>query len=498
MFKFCLFTVKVCLFTFLFFSTPVNTSDSDICSENSSSLLRKDVDIVNWSDEKDALPNFDQYLKPVLFKNNKLVKDLLKGGTFEINSLRRIAKKSKTINSWGLFLNYQPKRKLKEGNSYLFTYHNEDKVQNVDNFVLGYKTSKRLFFNDAFDLMTKNADKHVFKASFPLPKDLLKRKLMPGFVNKNIKRKLNVDKIDMEIEQFGQLSKGFTGNIWFSTQNATTTFHYDSEHNIYIQLSGSKRFLMASPKDVKNMYLHPILHPFFRQSKIRNIETHSEFPLFKDVEVIEAIVEPGDILYMPAMWFHNVKAVSSELSTSLNFWSESACLAPIKELIKQKNPFDGELFDRDVSLSTEVMRIVAKKSMEVYVQSLLLSLWDNNTEKVIEVLHSILETTYDVKDFNNMESSSFCRKHSSCFIKNENESENERLASSIFDRVLVELTVESQVEELKTPFQKKCWSRYDAIISHLIVEFSVNDLVDSMESCQYIKNCLLLPLQKTK
>jgi lysine-specific demethylase 8 len=42
------------------------------------------------------------------------------------------------------------------------------------------------------------------------------------------------------------------------------------------------------------------------------------FPLFARAPFVEAVLEPGDMLYLPPRWWHFVKALSASFSAS--FW----------------------------------------------------------------------------------------------------------------------------------------------------------------------------------
>jgi [protein]-arginine 3-hydroxylase / protease len=44
----------------------------------------------------------------------------------------------------------------------------------------------------------------------------------------------------------------------------------------------------------------------------------SRFPLFRDAEFCHTIMQPGDMLFIPARCWHFVKALST--SISVNFW----------------------------------------------------------------------------------------------------------------------------------------------------------------------------------
>jgi hypothetical protein len=109
-------------------------------------------------------------------------------------------------------------------------------------------------------------------------------------------------------------------NVWIGPGGATTFTHYDIFYNFYVQLYGKKRFILFSPDHAPNLYLYPFLHPGAQQSQVDvdNID-YEAFPAFKNAKAIETILEPGDVLYLPPMWFHHVSAL--ELSMSVSVWS---------------------------------------------------------------------------------------------------------------------------------------------------------------------------------
>lgn len=48
---------------------------------------------------------------------------------------------------------------------------------------------------------------------------------------------------------------------------------------------------------------------------------YSRFPKFKDAKGYEAIVGPGDVLYIPIYWWHHVESLMRGGHTiSINFW----------------------------------------------------------------------------------------------------------------------------------------------------------------------------------
>lgn len=55
--------------------------------------------------------------------------------------------------------------------------------------------------------------------------------------------------------------------LWLSSENATATPHYDMEHNFFLQVNGTKTFLIGSPTLSKLFLPHSYLHPHWRQAQ---------------------------------------------------------------------------------------------------------------------------------------------------------------------------------------------------------------------------------------
>ncbi|XP_067929165.1 tRNA wybutosine-synthesizing protein 5-like [Watersipora subatra] len=91
--------------------------------------------------------------------------------------------------------------------------------------------------------------------------------------------------------------------------------HYDVMDNLLIQILGDKEIIMFPPSDLPYLYLQGdksvILDP-------DNADL-SQFPLFASATKYKSKLLPGDIVYIPALWFHNVKALNFSVAVNM-FW----------------------------------------------------------------------------------------------------------------------------------------------------------------------------------
>jgi hypoxia-inducible factor 1-alpha inhibitor (HIF hydroxylase) len=112
-----------------------------------------------------------------------------------------------------------------------------------------------------------------------------------------------------------------TSNLLLVGQPANITpCHYDEQENFFAQVGGEKRCLLFSPSMFKCLYPFPVHHPCDRQCMIdlRNPD-FKRFPRLAEVKGYEAVVGPGDVLYIPAYWFHQIESMK-EITVSVNFW----------------------------------------------------------------------------------------------------------------------------------------------------------------------------------
>jgi len=116
-------------------------------------------------------------------------------------------------------------------------------------------------------------------------------------------------------------------SLWIGNRGVTAT-HYDLPQNIAVVVAGSRRFTLFPPEQLRNLYLGPLDSTLAGQP-VSTVHLHEpdfdRFPRFRDAldAAMTAVLEPGDALYLPSMWFHNVEALT-DLGMLINFWWRDA------------------------------------------------------------------------------------------------------------------------------------------------------------------------------
>lgn len=101
--------------------------------------------------------------------------------------------------------------------------------------------------------------------------------------------------------------------LFLGGAGATTPLHVDptATHAWLTQISGRKRFVLYAPCDL----------PQLRNSTGTNLLSLDEIRR-RGVPSIEAVLEPGDTLFVPAFWAHYVECIDESVSITWNFLGE--------------------------------------------------------------------------------------------------------------------------------------------------------------------------------
>lgn len=102
---------------------------------------------------------------------------------------------------------------------------------------------------------------------------------------------------------------------WIGPKGTISGFHADGVNNMYAQIEGKKRFIIASRDYDKRMYPSKkyIAGAIGSKVDINHFDPH-KFPRFKEVEFLHVVLEPGDVLFLPKKWWHYVESLDTSIS----------------------------------------------------------------------------------------------------------------------------------------------------------------------------------------
>lgn len=112
--------------------------------------------------------------------------------------------------------------------------------------------------------------------------------------------------------------KIFFGNVYAASKSVRTKAHFDIWDIVHVQCTGVKTWWLAAPKS------YPSLYPVMDEEKgilrrclidLDNPDL-SKYPLFSKAKFKKVTVNPGDLLYVPPLWWHEVE--SDTFSISIN------------------------------------------------------------------------------------------------------------------------------------------------------------------------------------
>jgi hypothetical protein len=109
--------------------------------------------------------------------------------------------------------------------------------------------------------------------------------------------------------------------FWLGPAGTVTPLHADYDDNIFVQIWGSKRIFLAPPHHDVFLYPREANALLFGSPFDPEAPDFARFPLARQAALLECVVEAGDMLYVPAGWFHQVRSLSFSLSS--NRWSRT-------------------------------------------------------------------------------------------------------------------------------------------------------------------------------
>jgi lysine-specific demethylase 8/hypoxia-inducible factor 1-alpha inhibitor (HIF hydroxylase) len=132
--------------------------------------------------------------------------------------------------------------------------------------------------------------------------------------------------------QLGLRQPVSAANLWVGMGSHVTCLHCDPFDGILMQMGGAKRLVLFPPSQLPNLYPFPVFahlrHGLKRRASYSQVypdrPDFTAFPKFAAAlqQRHEVILEPGDVLFIPVGWWHEVTALGDGVVCSVNrFWS---------------------------------------------------------------------------------------------------------------------------------------------------------------------------------
>ena len=131
---------------------------------------------------------------------------------------------------------------------------------------------------------------------------------MPGFRAEN----------DVKLPSTDALASFWLGN------RTRVSAHYDFPDNIACVVAGERRFTLFPPDQISNLYVGPVDRtPSGQAISLVDISNpdFERFPKFAEAlkHAQTAVLAPGDAIFIPSMWWHNVES-REDFNMLLNYW----------------------------------------------------------------------------------------------------------------------------------------------------------------------------------
>jgi hypothetical protein len=106
-------------------------------------------------------------------------------------------------------------------------------------------------------------------------------------------------------------------NLWLGPAGTITPFHCDVVDNILAQVWGRKRIQLAPPDEYERVYAERAQLPDVHRAHVDPLNPDLErHPQFRGARVMDVTLEPGEMLFIPSCWFHDVRALTAALSVN--------------------------------------------------------------------------------------------------------------------------------------------------------------------------------------
>lgn len=130
--------------------------------------------------------------------------------------------------------------------------------------------------------------------------------------------------LDADIGTIEEILTGKPGMLWIGPGGTFTPLHFDLTNNLLAQLVGTKHLVLLPPSETPKLANNR--HVFSDVHDVTDPDQLARYPEAEHARQYEVTLEPGDLLYIPVGWWHQVVAEDfSVMQTYTDFrWPNDA------------------------------------------------------------------------------------------------------------------------------------------------------------------------------
>ncbi len=120
--------------------------------------------------------------------------------------------------------------------------------------------------------------------------------------------------------------------FWLGSGGTRSGLHFDRFDNVNAQIFGRKSVMLLSPEQSGELY------PFGDNIEKSQVDPDqpdlARFPRFAGVRPLTAVTEPGELLFIPRLWWHHLRSL--EPAININCWyGEHIAMSSILRVVHQ-------------------------------------------------------------------------------------------------------------------------------------------------------------------
>jgi hypothetical protein len=109
------------------------------------------------------------------------------------------------------------------------------------------------------------------------------------------------------------------GMMWIGPAGTLTVLHHDLTNNLIAQLVGRKRILVLPASEVGKLYNH--IYVFSSIIDLQDPKLSlAQFPRLKDARVYYVTLMPGEMIFLPIGWWHQVRSIDFSVTITYTYF----------------------------------------------------------------------------------------------------------------------------------------------------------------------------------